>query len=270
MAFQPKQITQYEASHLDELQGDVSETAIKYSLTLIPSISAGAVIHDNAAGSGAVTATIMAQLPNETKSQIHIDATDCNTQFITGCKALAESNGWPVSTAVMSAQELTFLDNTFTHSFTSFAFHCLGDHDTAARQIYRTLKPGGIAVASIWVYMPHVEALQHAHWLTRGRDGPMPVLLPLESFQVSNEYSFFWRLGLGDFTILRDRVTDDWPDRWKAPRASPHEHQIYDIFCPAPQKCEYTSKSPEKATTGKRALRHIVLDVHILQASAFL
>lgn len=29
----------------------------------------------------------------------------------------------------------------------------------------------------------HVDALQHAHWRTRGRDGPMPTLLPLESFQ---------------------------------------------------------------------------------------
>jgi len=36
MTFQPKQITHYEATHLAELQGDVSETAIKYALGLIP------------------------------------------------------------------------------------------------------------------------------------------------------------------------------------------------------------------------------------------
>ncbi|KAF1950201.1 S-adenosyl-L-methionine-dependent methyltransferase [Byssothecium circinans] len=180
MAFKPKQIIQYEAAHLSELQGGVSETAIKYSLSLIPPFSDGDDIHDNAAGSGAVTATIFEQLPPETS--IHIDATDVNEQFVAGCKALAESNKWPVDTAVMSATELTFPDNKFTHSFTSFAFHCLGDHDTAAKQVYRTLKPGGIAVASIWIYMPHVDALQHAHWRTRGKEGPMPVLLPLESF----------------------------------------------------------------------------------------
>lgn len=132
-----------------------------------------------ACGSGAVTSTILEQNP----TNITIDATDVNEQFVAGCAALAEQKKWPVTTAVMSAQELTFPNDKFTHSFTSFAFHCLGDHDTAAKKIYRTLKPGGTAIASIWIYMPHVDALQHAHWRTRGKEGPMPALLPLEGFQ---------------------------------------------------------------------------------------
>lgn len=106
-----------------------------------------------------------------------------NPQFVKGCAELAEKNKWPVSTAVMSAQELTFPENHFTHSITSFAFHCLGDQEKAAKAIYRTLKPGGLAVASVWIYMPHVEALQHAHWRTRGKEGPMPTLLPLEHYE---------------------------------------------------------------------------------------
>lgn len=180
MVFQPKQITQYQAEHLAELQGDVSEQAIESTLGLIPPFSDGDVIHDNACGSGAVTDTIMGLAPPPT---IRIDATDINEQFVQGVAALADKNSWPVSTAVMSAQELTFPDDNFTHSFTSFAFHCLGDHNAAAKQVYRTLKPGGIAVASIWVSMPHVDALQRAHWRTRGKDGPMPTLLPLDGFQ---------------------------------------------------------------------------------------
>jgi hypothetical protein len=31
--------------------------------------------------------------------------------------------------------------------------------------------------------MPHIDALQQAHWRTRGRDGPMPALLPIEGFK---------------------------------------------------------------------------------------
>ncbi|KAI0384004.1 S-adenosyl-L-methionine-dependent methyltransferase [Hypomontagnella monticulosa] len=179
MAFEPRQITHYQAEHLSELQGDVSETAIKYTLGLIPPFSPGDVVHDNACGSGAVTATIFENgVPD-----IHVDATDVNPQFVQGCAALAEKNKWPVTTAVMPAQKLNFPDDRFTHSFTSFAFHCLGDHDSASREVYRTLKPGGTAIASIWVYMPHVDALHHAHWRTRGKDGPMPALLPLEGFK---------------------------------------------------------------------------------------
>lgn len=36
---------------------------------------------------------------------------------------------------------------------------------------------------SLLILNRHVDALQHAHWRTRGRDGSMPTLLPLESFQ---------------------------------------------------------------------------------------
>ncbi|KAM0811465.1 putative S-adenosyl-L-methionine-dependent methyltransferase [Seiridium cardinale] len=177
--FQPKQITQYQAEHLEELQGDVSESAVRYTLDLIPPFVAGDVIHDNACGVGVVTESIMEKNP----PSIRIHATDINSEFVKGTGALAEKNGWPVETAAMSAQELTFPDSKFTHSFTNFTFHCLGDHDTAAKQIYRTLKPGGAAVTSIWVYMPHTETLQHAHWRPRGTDGPMPILLPLEGFK---------------------------------------------------------------------------------------
>ncbi|KAI0394489.1 S-adenosyl-L-methionine-dependent methyltransferase [Xylariaceae sp. FL0594] len=182
-ALVPKQITEYQIEHLAELQGDVSEQATKYFLGLIPPINAGDVIHDNACGHGAVTAAIMASNP---PTGIHIHATDINEEFVKGVKGLVKSNGWPVTTAVMPAQKLTFKDNMFTKSITSFAFHCIGDRDKAARQIYRTLKPGGYAIASIWVFMPHVKALQHAHWETRGEDAPLPTLLEEDECQESH------------------------------------------------------------------------------------
>jgi ubiquinone/menaquinone biosynthesis C-methylase UbiE len=182
MAFQPKQITHYEAKRLVELQGDVSDQAIEYSLSLIPPFSLGNeyTIHDNACDVGAVTQAIMTQAQQPTKTNLTIDATDINAQFVAGCAALAKEKHWPVKTAVMSAQELAFPADRFTHSFTTFAFHCLSDHDNAAKQVYRTLKPGGMAIASIWLDMPHVNALHHAHWRTRGKKAPLPTLLPME------------------------------------------------------------------------------------------
>lgn len=84
MPFQPKQITQYQAEHLAELQGDVSEQAIRFTLSLFPTFAAGDIVHDNACGSGAVTETIMALPP----PRIHIDATDVNEQFVQGVAAL--------------------------------------------------------------------------------------------------------------------------------------------------------------------------------------
>jgi hypothetical protein len=91
MAFRPKQITPYQAEHLAEPQGHVSETAIKNSLDLIASFFDGENIHDNVAGSGTVTATIFKQL--KPGISIHIDATDVNEQFVQGCKTRTESKG---------------------------------------------------------------------------------------------------------------------------------------------------------------------------------
>ncbi|OTA99013.1 hypothetical protein M426DRAFT_76635 [Hypoxylon sp. CI-4A] len=155
-----RSLTHYQAEHLIELQGNVSEAAIEHCQDKIPPFSEGDVIHDNACESSVVTQTVMSLKP----PSIQIFDTEIKPQF----------NGWPVTSAVVSAQNLTFPDEKFTHSFTTFAFHCLGNHVRAARQTYRTLKPGGTAVASIWISMPHVDALPHAHWFTRGREGPMP------------------------------------------------------------------------------------------------
>lgn len=179
MSFQPKQLIQYQAEHLSELQGDVSETTIEYILTLTPPFTEGNIIHDNACGSGAVFRTI---LTNDHPSNLHIEATDINPQFVEGCAELAKKNNWPVTASVQPYEDITFPDNYFDYSFNNFVFHRFGNDDAAARQVFRTLKPGGVAAASIWVYIPHVNALQHAHWRTRGQDGPMPALLPLEEF----------------------------------------------------------------------------------------
>lgn len=86
MTFQPKQITQYQAEDLAELQGDVSETAIQYMLSLIPPFRDGDVIHDNACGSGAVFETIFISNPT---SNIQIFASDINAQFVAGCASKA-------------------------------------------------------------------------------------------------------------------------------------------------------------------------------------
>ncbi|KAI0103252.1 S-adenosyl-L-methionine-dependent methyltransferase [Nemania sp. FL0031] len=183
MAFFPKQFTKYQAEHLAELQGNVSETAAKYCLTLIPPFKTGDVVHDNACGYGAVTQSIMAASPPP--AGIHIHATDINPKFVQGVERLAKSKSWTVTAAAMPAEALTFENNKFTHSITGFAFHCIDKHYEAAGQIYRTLQPGGVAIATVWDFMPHVAALQHAHWKTRGEEAPMPTLLAMGDYEES-------------------------------------------------------------------------------------
>ncbi|KAI0391102.1 S-adenosyl-L-methionine-dependent methyltransferase [Xylariaceae sp. FL0594] len=181
-SFEPKQKMKVGFEDLEELMGGVSDTANRYSLGLIPPLQTGDVVHDNACGSGAVTNAIMTT--EERPSGIHIFATDINTEFVKGVQKLAEKNNWPlVEASDMPAEALKFKDGMFTHSITNFAFNCIGAHEAAAREVYRTLRPdGGVAIASVWAYMAHVAALQHAHYRTRDEEEPMPTLLPLKPF----------------------------------------------------------------------------------------
>jgi SAM-dependent methyltransferase len=181
-SFVPKQVIQYEASHMDELQGDVSETVIKASMKLLGPVPEGGVVHDNACGSGVVSETIMTSTDPAPPKSLHIDATDVNENFVKGTEALAQQHGWPLTAIVMDSYNLTFPDNRFDQSWTTFAFHCMTEGEKAAANIYRTLKPGGKVCAAVWVDMPHADAIQQAHWATRGDDGPMPALLPRDAY----------------------------------------------------------------------------------------
>src|SRR5271154_6310665 len=50
----------------------------------------------------------------------------------------------------MNSEDLTFLNDTFTHSFASFLLMAVSDPDKVASEMYRTLKPGRTAFATIW------------------------------------------------------------------------------------------------------------------------
>ena len=117
--FRPKQITQYQASHMAELVGGTSEEVTAESLCLLPkTIEPDAVIHDNACGAAPATAVVMEQHP----PTITIHATDLNPVFVDGVAAMAKEKGWPVTAAVMDVKKLDFPDNKFTHTF--FTFSC--------------------------------------------------------------------------------------------------------------------------------------------------
>lgn len=102
--FQPKQVTQYEASHLAELMGTVSETIIDYALDLIPPIESTDIIHDNACGAAVVSRAILAKA-SPTSEGFEISATDINPQFVMGCEQAAQLNKWPVKAQVMDVRE---------------------------------------------------------------------------------------------------------------------------------------------------------------------
>lgn len=134
----------------------------------MPPITSLSIIHDNGCGDGNVTRSILSDLkPSDYPSRIH--ATDIASELLSVLYDDVEKKKWPVTTALMPAQELSFPDNTFSHSITNCVILRLSDTDAikACSEIYRTLKPGKLGAVSGWADVPHREAMLKAHLETR-------------------------------------------------------------------------------------------------------
>ena len=111
--------------------------------------SSGGTVLDNACGTGAATEELLKRFPTA-----EIYAADVVPPMIQAFKAVIESKPelqkQVKEVRVEDAQALSFADNTFDASITNFGIFFLPDPVAGAKQIYRTLKPGGTAVVTLW------------------------------------------------------------------------------------------------------------------------
>jgi ubiquinone/menaquinone biosynthesis C-methylase UbiE len=157
-----------------ELVSDGMENLAKASIAQFPSISAGAVVHDNGCGAGAATAAIVETLSN-TPTQISIKGTDINDDALAVYRKQAAEGSWPAEALHMDSTKLSFPDGTFTHSIGNALLFVLPHHgQNAVRETYRTLQLGGIAVFNSWAVVPTLGPIHAAARATRPPDTPLP------------------------------------------------------------------------------------------------
>lgn len=187
--FTPRQRTPLSVDVLEDVQGDVSAQVAKHTLRLIPPIAPGSILLDNACGSGTVTEVVLETLQPgaDGRYSILIHATDVAPPRIQAITAKAAQYGWTdvVKPALVPAQALTFDDGTFTHSWMNFALFAIPEADKAAAHVYRTLKPGGIAVVTTWASMPHWAAVNAAHEATRDGEAALRLTIPERWYEAS-------------------------------------------------------------------------------------
>ncbi|KAJ3460140.1 hypothetical protein MRS44_011007 [Fusarium solani] len=82
------------------------------------------------------------------------------------------------STAVMPGEKLEFQDETFTHSITNLGILFFTDGDAGAKEIYRTLKPGGVVVVTSWAVLGYLEVIRPAQSAVRPDDPPFMLPIP--------------------------------------------------------------------------------------------
>lgn len=152
----PKKAMPFSSKLFQIIGADETLAIARYTMTLLgsPAFPADAVIHDVACGLGPVTESILATGPPST---IKIHATDIAPPMINVYNQTAEDKQWPCRAEIMDAQKIAFPDATFSHVFLSFGLPIMDDPVTAAREIYRTLKPGGTAVTAFWLHNPQGE-----------------------------------------------------------------------------------------------------------------
>jgi SAM-dependent methyltransferase len=156
--------------------GLVTAQFAKHNLSLIEPIQEGAVIHDNACGSGTVSRLILqsATVPEN----ITIKATDIDPPFLSALQYAAKQNGWPIDVTNQKSEALSFSDNTFSHSITNIAiFFTSAAGLDGTKEIYRTLQPGGTAVVNCWAHITWLFPVKTVHETIRpGKPFPAPVV----------------------------------------------------------------------------------------------
>lgn len=131
---------------------DIASTIVK----LAPAITATSIILDNASGPGVIAGAIL-KLHDTPSTQPKIYAADISPGMIA---ELQKKNWSGVDAAVMDAQNLTYLDDKFSHTFMSMGIYLLPDAEKGAAEMYRTLQPGGTAVVTSLKTISWVEIFQ--------------------------------------------------------------------------------------------------------------
>jgi SAM-dependent methyltransferase len=109
----------------------------------------GGTVLDNACGTGAASEEFLKKHPTA-----EIFAADIVPPMVQAFKTLVamkpELQDQVKEVRLEDAQSLSFADDTFDASITNFGIFFFPDPGAGARQIYRTLKPGGTAVVTVW------------------------------------------------------------------------------------------------------------------------
>lgn len=143
-------------------------------------ITKKSLVHDNAAGPGTATSVLVDKIPADELPTILV--TDNVDPMVQAAKD--SFSAWPNIEARL-ADSLNLQDiptDHFTHSILNFSVFAFANYQEALKEIYRTLKPGGLAAVLTWKRFGAGDIVHAAQALIRPDLPPMRVPHP-EFFQ---------------------------------------------------------------------------------------
>ena len=116
---------------------------------LLKGLPPSPIILDNACGTGAVTDELLRVFPSA-----KFYAADVVPPMVQAMKAnvaaLPRLRNSVIAVEIMDGQALQYKNDFFDVSVTNFGIFFFSDPVLGAKEIYRTLKPGGFAVVTVW------------------------------------------------------------------------------------------------------------------------
>ena len=172
--------------------GHVCRAVSEVFPSLLKGLPDNPVILDNACGTGAVTETIVDAFPTS-----RIYATDAVPSMVSAAKAVFDSkpelSRAVVEVSVMDGEDLRFQDDFFDAGIMNFGIFFFPNPQKGVIEAYRTLKPGGTAIFTLWKYFGFKPIL----WEIQKRIQPADPLKELPLMEV-------WTDGTKLETILRE------------------------------------------------------------------
>jgi ubiquinone/menaquinone biosynthesis C-methylase UbiE len=176
--YQPKQAAALLEGHrkvdvYEATGGAVTSQFAAHNLSLLKTIPPSSIIHDNACGAGTVSRLI---LSSKTPLDVKIHATDVDQIFLDAFQTDIQQNSWPIEVSNQKSENLSFPNDYFTHSINNIGiFFTSSAGLDGAKEIYRTLQPGGTAVVNCWedvTWLPPFALVHQA--LRTGQPYPAP------------------------------------------------------------------------------------------------
>ena len=141
------------ATDYDRENRSIPRLFARYIVSLLPPLSHAATIHDNACGPAVFTGELLTST-SFTSANVppKITTTDISEPMIEITKDLVKRNEWTtVEAKIADSMNLKHLGDESTDiSITNFGIFMLASPTNGAAEVYRTLKPGGVAYITAW------------------------------------------------------------------------------------------------------------------------